>query len=122
MTTTDLILPDRRGDEAAFRQAVRQLRDHLLGAVDIDMAIMLNGQPFTITWGDRRHAATDEAAFSIASGMRVMEGTETNPAEIVSSGEEQITIVIDGERLVFHLVEVKDREPDEVAAPPRALR
>ncbi len=110
---TDLILPDAKGDEAAFRRAVRQLRDHLLGAVDEDMAIMLNGQSFTITWGDRRLAKTDEAAFSIASGMRVMEATASTPAEIVSSGEEQITIVIDGERLVFHLVEVKDAAADE---------
>ena len=116
--TTDLVLPDARGDETSFRRAVRQLRDHLLGAVDVDMAIMLNGQPFTITWGDRRLAKTDEAAFSLSSGMRVIEATATRPAEIVSSGEEQITIVIDGERLVFHRVEVRGEPPPP---PPKAI-
>lgn len=102
----DLALPDSESDDAAFTAAVRQLRDHLLGAVDVDLAIAIDGQPYHIAWADRRSVATPEVMFAMTAGMRVLERRGTAPAEVVSTGEEQITMMIDGERLVFHLVEI----------------
>jgi hypothetical protein len=106
--TRDLILPDARGDDAEFRRAVRMLRDHLLGAVDVDRAIGFNGRAYIISWGDRQPAASPEAEFWMTSGMRVMEGRGGARTEVVRTGEEQVTLVVDGERLVFHLVAVED--------------
>jgi hypothetical protein len=104
----DLALPDVTTDDAAFADAVRMLRDHLLGAVDVDLTISIDGQPYDIAWADRRPVATAETMFAMTAGMRVVERRGSTPAEVVSTGEEQITMVIDGERLVFHLLEVGD--------------
>ena len=104
--TRDLVLPNAAHDDASFADAVRQLRDHLLGAVEVDLAIAIDGQEYRISWADRRSVATPELMFAMTSGMRVLERRGADPAEVVSTGEEQITMMIDGERLVFHLVEV----------------
>jgi hypothetical protein len=111
----DLVLPDP-GD-AEFAVAVRTLRDHLLGAVDVDLEITLDGQPYVVAWADRRPAPHDEPYFDLTSAMRVVEGDDDGP-EVVSTGEEQITLVIDGERFVFHLVEVS-AESERVKRLPR---
>ena len=86
---------------------MRTLRDHLLGAVDEDLQISLDGQPYVVAWADRRPAEFDAPYFDITSAMRVVE-REHRSAEVVGTGEEQITLVIDGERFIFHLVEVSD--------------
>ncbi|HET7717008.1 MAG TPA: hypothetical protein VFK86_15400 [Bauldia sp.] len=104
----DLALPDVATDDESFADAVRMLRDHLLGAVDVDLTISIDGQAYAIAWADRRAVATPEVMFAMTAGMRVLERRGTSPAQVVSTGEEQITIMIDGERLVFHLVEVGD--------------
>src|SRR5262249_27335169 len=101
----DLVLPDP--DDVEFADAVRELRDHLLGAVDVDLQISLDGQPYVVAWADRRPALNDEPYFDLTSAMRVLDGDEHMP-HVVSTGEEQITLVIDGERFIFHLVEVHD--------------
>ena len=106
----DLVLPHAGFDDQDFADAVRQLREHLLGAVEVDLAIAIDGQEYRISWADRRSVATLEVMFAMTSGMRVLERRGTSPAEVVSTGEEQITMMIDGERLVFHLVEVGDTE------------
>ena len=49
--------------------------------------------------------STVAATTAMTAGMRVLERRGQRPAEVVSTGEEQITLMIDGERLVFHLVE-----------------
>jgi hypothetical protein len=100
----ELALPDFARDDARYELAVRALRDHLLGAVDVDREIGLNGRAYVVAWADRRATDTDAVACSLASGMRVLDEGGARP-EIVGTGEEQITIVVDGERLVFHLVE-----------------
>ncbi len=104
--TRDLVLPSADQNDASFADAVRQLRDHLLGAIEVDLAIAIDGQSYRIAWADRRSVATPELMFAMTSGMRVLERRGASPAEVVSTGEEQITMMIDGERLVFHLVEV----------------
>jgi len=98
----DLVLPDP--DDAEFAVAVRALRDHLLGAVDVDRQITLDGHPYVVAWADRRPAERDEPYFDLTSAMRVVDEEDRAP-EVVSTGEEQITLVIDGERFIFHLVE-----------------
>lgn len=103
--TRDLVLPSAGHDDASFADAVRQLREHLLGAVDVDLAIAIDGQEYRIAWADRRSVRTPEVMFAMTAGMRVVERRGSAPAEVVSTGEEQITMMIDGERLVFHLVE-----------------
>lgn len=105
--TRDLVLPHAGFDDERFADAVRQLRDHLLGAVDVDLAIAIDGQEYRIAWADRRSVATPEVMFAMTAGMRVLERRGATPAEVVSTGEEQITMMIDGERLVFHLVEAE---------------
>lgn len=118
MTPRDLVLPDAGFDDETFAEAVRQLRDHLLGAVDVDLAIAINGQEYHIAWADRRSVWTPEVMFAMTAGMRVIERRGGSPAEVVSTGEEQITIMIDGERLVFHLVETDEhgRRPHRLSA------
>jgi hypothetical protein len=101
----DLVLPDP--DDAEFAGAVRSLRDHLLGAVDEDLQIALDGQPYVVAWADRRPAEFDAPYFDITSAMRVVEREHRSP-EVIGTGEEQITLVVDGERFIFHLVEVPD--------------
>jgi hypothetical protein len=104
----DLVLPDP--DDAEFATAVRALRDHLLGAVDVDREITLDGHPYVVAWADRRPAEGAHPYFDLTSAMRVVDDRNRMPA-VVSTGEEQITLVIDGERFIFHLVEaVADRE------------
>lgn len=100
----DLVLPDP--SDAEFAKAVRALRDHLLGAVDVDRRIVLNGHPYVVAWADRRPAEPDEPYFDLTSAMRVVDRAG-HAAEVVSTGEEQITLVIDGERFIFHLVEAR---------------
>lgn len=104
----ELALPDAAADDEAFADAVRMLRDHLLGAVEVDLAIAIDGQPYRIAWADRRTVKTPELLFAMTAGMRVLERRGASPAEVVSTGEEQITMMIDGERLVFHLVELDE--------------
>ena len=101
----DLTLPDASFDDETFADAVRMLRDHLLGAIDVDLAIAIDGQAYRISWADRRAVRAPEVMFAMTAGMRVIERRGAAPAEVVSTGEEQITMMIDGERLVFHLVE-----------------
>jgi hypothetical protein len=101
----DLALPDPSADAEAYARAVRELRDHLLGAVAIDRRIGLNGHDYLVAWADRRPAPTAKTAFALTAGMRVVEADDGRPAAVLPTGEEQITLVIDGERLVFHLVE-----------------
>ncbi len=101
----DLVLPD--ANDAEFAAAIRALRDHLLGAVDEDLQISLNGELYVVAWADRRPAERDEPYFDLTSAMRVVDGND-RAREVVSTGEEQITLVIDGERFVFHLVEIRD--------------
>ena len=108
--TRDLVLPHAGFDDEDFADAVRQLREHLLGAVEVDLAIAIDGQEYRIAWADRRSVATPEVMFAMTAGMRVLERRGTAPAEVVSTGEEQITMMIDGERLVFHLVEADAQE------------
>ena len=110
----DLVLPDP--NHAEFDGALRTLRDHLLGAVDVDLQISLDGQPYVVAWADRRPAAFDAPYFDITSAMRVVE-RKPHAAEVIGTGEEQITLVIDGERFIFHLVEV----PDEAGGGTRRL-
>lgn len=112
----ELALPDFARDDARYALAVRALRDHLLGAVDVDREIGLNGRAYVVAWADRRPVGTDTVMCSLASGMRVIDDGDARP-EVVGTGEEQITIVVDGERLVFHLVEA-----DRPAGPRRASR
>jgi hypothetical protein len=100
----ELALPDTSSDDESFAAALRMLRDHLLGAVEVDLAIAIDGQEYRIAWAERRAVATGETMFAMTAGMRVLE-RRGGPAEVVSTGEEQITMVVDGERLVFHLVE-----------------
>ncbi len=104
----NLALPDAAADDESFADAVRMLRDHLLGAVEVDLAIAIDGQPYRIAWADRRAVPTPELMFAMTAGMRVLERRGQRPAEVVSTGEEQITMMIDGERLVFHLVELDE--------------
>lgn len=101
----DLVLPDP--DDTEFAAAVRELRDHLLGAVDVDLQISLDGQSYVVAWADRRPVRNDQPYFDLTSAMRVVDDRKNAP-HVVSTGEEQITLVIDGERFVFHLVEVHD--------------
>ena len=122
-TARDIALPDSADDAERFAAALRALRDHLLGAVDIDREIRLNGRPYVVEWGDRRAAPATDLAFSLSGGMRVVEGDEVSPAEVVSSGEEQITLVIDGERFVFHLISADARpSPRLPGRPGKTLR
>jgi len=102
----DLALPDVDTDDESFADAVRMLREHLLGAVDVDLTISIDGRAYAIAWADRRAVPTPEVMFAMTAGMRVLERRGTSPAQVVSTGEEQITMMIDGERLVFHLIEV----------------
>jgi hypothetical protein len=111
----DLVLPDP--DHAEFADAVRTLRDHLLGAVDVDLQISLDGQPYVVAWADRRPTKVDEPYFDLTSAMRVVERGKHGP-EVVSTGEEQITLVIDGERFIFHLVEVSNDADSTRRLPP----
>ena len=63
-----------------------------------------------------------EVMFAMTAGMRVLERRGAAPAEVVSTGEEQITMMIDGERLVFHLVEAdEDGSPRHRLAMPRLI-
>ena len=119
--TRDLLLPDTEADEITFAEAVRLLRDHLIGAVDVDQAIRLGDIAYRITWGDRRPApGSTEAEFWMTSGMRVMEGRGGTRPDVLPTGEEQITLVVDGERLVFHLVALADEPP--LPPEPKRLR
>jgi hypothetical protein len=102
----ELVLPDP--DDTEFAAAIRVLRDHLLGAVEVDREITLNGLAYVVAWADRRAAEPDMPYFDITSAMGVVERPERAPA-IVATGEEQVTLVIDGERFIFHLVAV-DRD------------
>lgn len=104
----NLALPDVGTDDESFADAVRMLREHLLGAVDVDLTISIDGQAYAIAWADRRTVRTPEVMFAMTAGMRVVERRGAKPAQVVSTGEEQITMMIDGERLVFHLVEVDE--------------
>ncbi|MCB1500435.1 MAG: hypothetical protein KDK07_11715 [Bauldia sp.] len=118
----NLPLPDTAADDKSFADAVRMLRDHLLGAVDVDLAISIDGQPYVIAWADRRSVRAPEVMFAMTAGMRVLERRGAAPAEVVSTGEEQITMMIDGERLVFHLVEAdEDGSPRHRLAMPRLI-
>jgi len=108
----DLVFPDP--DDAEFAAAVRALRDHLLGAVDVDRQITLDGHPYLVAWANRHPAAGEQPYFDLTSAMRVIDDRDRAPA-VVSTGEEQITLVIDGERFIFHLVEVG---PDMERLPP----
>ena len=101
----DLALPDPSADAEAYARAVRELRDHLLGAVDVDRRIGLNGRGYLVAWADRRPAKAMAASFALTAGMRVVEADNERPAAVLPTGEEQITLVVDGERFVFHLVE-----------------
>ena len=101
----ELALPDVATDDKFLADSVRMLRDHLLGAVEVDLTIAIDGQPYQIAWADRRVVPTPEVMFAMTAGMRVLERRGSRPAQVVSTGEEQITLMIDGERLVFHLVE-----------------
>lgn len=112
----DLILPEHAADDPRFVHAVRLLRDHLLAAVDIDMRIRLAEQLYRISWADRRRIPQTDSAFWMTSGMQVVERGGTVPADVVATGEEQITLLIDSERLVFHLVALD--EPDTPPALP----
>jgi hypothetical protein len=116
----ELIIPEATSDDAEFQRAVRVLRDHLLGAVDVDMEITLADRPFRIAWADRRPTSA-EPDVAMTAGMRVVEGTGGAPPEVLPTGEQQLSLVIDGERLVFHLITVRDEDgPDPDA--PKALR
>ena len=106
--TRDLALPDASVDDESFADAVRMLRDHLLGAVEVDLTIAIDGQPYRIAWADRRAVPTPQLMFAMTAGMRVLERRGADPARVISTGEEQITMMLDGERLVFHLVEVDE--------------
>lgn len=118
----NLPLPDTAADDASFADAVRMLRDHLLGAVEVDLTISIDGQPYSIAWADRRAVPTPQVMFAMTAGMRVLERRGPAPAEVVSTGEEQITMMIDGERLVFHLVEAEaDGSPRHRLATPRLI-
>ena len=110
----DLTLPVHPADDPRFVHAVRFLRDRLLESVDADMRIRLAGRLYRISWADRRRIPQDDTAFWMTSGMRVVEHAGPVPADVVPTGEEQITLLIDGERLVFHLVGMSESE-----APPR---
>ena len=112
----DLIIPEPTSDEAEFRRAVRVLRDHLLGAVDVDMEITLAGRPFHIAWADRRPTAA-EPDVAMTAGMRVVEGRGGAPPEVLPTGEQQLSLVIDGERLVFHLITIRDEDGSEPDTP-----
>ncbi|WP_421723394.1 hypothetical protein [Bauldia sp.] len=114
----ELVLPVHPADDPRFVHAVRYLRDRLLESVDIDMQIRLAGRLYHISWADRRRIPQDDAAFWMTSGMRVIEHRGLVPADVVPTGEEQITLLIDGERLVFHLVALD--EPDAPMALPDA--
>ncbi len=104
----DLVLPDP--DDAEFAAAVRALRDHLLGAVDVDRQITLDGHPYMVAWANRHPAEGEEPYFDLTSAMGVVDKPDRAPA-VVSTGEEQITLVIDDERFIFHLVDATaDRE------------
>jgi hypothetical protein len=118
----DLTIPDATTDDAEFERAVRILLDHLLGAVDVDLEITLAGRPFVIAWADRRPTDADEVTVAMTAGMRVVEGRGGAPPEVLPTGEEQITIVIDGERLVFHLMTVERDQPRAGDAARKALR
>jgi hypothetical protein len=109
----DLILPDPSGAE--FATAVRALRDHLLGAVDVDREIVLDGRPYVVAWANRHVAADEPPYFDLTSAMRVVHDRRDHAPAVVSTGEEQITLVIDGERFIFHLVEAR---PDRDRLPP----
>ncbi|KAB2862724.1 MAG: hypothetical protein F9K43_19775 [Bauldia sp.] len=115
----DPALPDPAADPVAYERAVRQLRDHLLGAVDVDQRISLNGRGYLVAWADRRPATAVTPDFKLTAGMRVVERPGFAPAEVLPTGEEQITLVVDGERLVFHLVEARDRPDGPDRRPPR---
>ena len=117
-----LTLPDPADHPDAYERAVRQLRDHLVGAVEVDRRIGLNGRAYVVAWGDRRPAAGREPGFSLTPGMRVIDHRGSAPAEVVPTGEEQITLVVDGERLVFHLVEDDGGPARLPPRPRRALR
>jgi hypothetical protein len=118
----NLPLPDTASDDDSFADAVRMLRDHLLGAVEVDLTISIDGQPYSIAWADRRAVPTPEVMFAMTAGMRVLERRGAVPAEVVSTGEEQITMMIDGERLVFHLVEAdEDGSPRNRLTTPRLI-
>jgi hypothetical protein len=119
--TSDLALPDASADDEAFADAVRMLRDHLLAAVEVDLAIAIDGQSYRIAWADRRAVPTPQLMFAMTAGMRVLERRGADPARVVSTGEEQITMMLDGERLVFHLVEAGERERRRALAPDRRL-
>jgi hypothetical protein len=106
----DLILPHPAADGDGYEDALRILRDHLLGAVEVDREIGLNGRAYVVAWADRRVTDRPAPRLSLASGMGVRDAGER--AEVVPTGEEQITVVVDGERLVFHLVEAGDEAPD----------
>ena len=117
----DLILPDTEADEITFAEAVRLLRDHLIAAVEVDQMIRLGGVSYRITWGDRRPTFNvgPDAEFWMTSGMRVVDGRGAVPPEVLPTGEEQITLAIDGERLVFHLVATENEPP--LAPEPKKL-
>ncbi len=115
----DLALPDPAADPAAYERAVRQLRDHLLGAVEVDQRIGLNRRGYLVAWADRRPAEAAKPVFKLTAGMRVVERPDGAPAEVLPTGEEQITLIVDGERLVFHLVEARDGPDGPDRLPPR---
>ena len=120
----DLALPDPSADAEAHERAVRALRDHLLGAADVDRKIALNGRAYRIAWADRRPVTAGGASFALTSGMRIVAPDDERPAAVLPTGEEQITLVVDGERLVFNLVEATDGPDGPTPLPGRrkALR
>ena len=120
--THDIALPDPAADPADYAAAIRQLRDHLLGAVDVDRRIGLNGREYLVAWADRRFAGASSASFTLTSGMRVAERPGGRQADILPTGEEQIVLVVDGERLVFHLVERRLGDDEAVLSPPSRPR
>ena len=70
--------------------------------------------PMSSPGANRHPAEGDKPYFDLTSAMRVVDDRNRAPA-VVSTGEEQITLVIDGERFIFHLVEAA---PDRERLPP----
>ena len=118
----ELSLPDVASDYARFEHGVRLLRDHLLGAVEVDSKIILDGRAYTIIWANRQPANPDEAMYSLTSGMRVTEAGEGASARVVPSGEEQLTVTVDAERFIFNLMEAPDQHAPLRLVPQKARR
>ena len=99
----ELSLPDVASDYARFEHGVRLLRDHLLGAVEVDSKIILDGRAYTIIWANRQPG-------------------EGAAARVVPSGEEQLTVTVDAERFIFNLMEAPDQQAPLRLVPQKARR